>query len=303
MNVWHVSPAKTEALPRPGNSAEKIGPDAVGGDVQIELVDKAATGASAVPFFPRTIRLPHRESSASPALPAGIGDAREEYHLLGLGVRTVSFLRIQVYVVGLYIAASDLSKLQATFVRRAADVDGASALVPSEKDALRQKLLDASESEDAWDTVLREAGVRSVLRIVPTRDTDMAHLRDGWVRAIEGRAGKSERYVRADDEGFGASVADFKKIFSAGGRKIKKGATMLLERDSRGVFRAWVEDKGAESGFERMGEIDDERVARLIWLGYLAGDKVASKAARESVVDGVIEAVGRPVGTIETQVV
>lgn len=52
-----------------------------------------------------------------------------------------------------------------------------------------------------------------------------------------------------------------------------------------------------------LGTIQDERISRLVWMGYLAGQNIASEEARRSVVDGVIEMVERPVGTIETQVV
>lgn len=53
----------------------------------------------------------------------------------------------------------------------------------------------------------------------------------------------------------------------------------------------------------RMGGLEDERISRLVWLGYLAGRNVASEGARQSVVEGVMEIVARPMGTVETQVV
>ncbi|MCJ1327154.1 Altered inheritance of mitochondria protein 18 mitochondrial [Thelotrema lepadinum] len=290
---------------------------------EIEIAGKVATGTSSVPWFPRTIRLPGETGSVSPALPAGVGGKGEEYHLLGLGIRTVSFLRIQVYVVGLYVAASDMAALQAAFVRQAADVEAASTLVPAEKEKLKGMLLDGRDSEVVWDKVLRESGVRSVIRVVPTRNTDWAHLRDGWVRAVEGKGKRKRGDVEAkfgdkgglllagldEDDSFGEAVGRFKAIFSAGGRKaVAKGKAILLERDGKGVLKAWVQgesekERKGEEAFEIMGELRDERVSRSIWLGYLAGDSVASPAARQSVVDGVMEAVGRPVGTLETQVV
>ncbi|KAI4143305.1 MAG: hypothetical protein LQ340_007049, partial [Diploschistes diacapsis] len=152
---YDLPPTKTEAPPTgpPFPAA-----DATGGSTALEVDDKVATGTSSVPYFPKTITLPGREDSKSAALPAGVGDSGEEYHLLGLGVRTVSFLRVQVYVVGLYVAASDMAALQASFVRQAADVEAASALVPSEKERLRGMLLDAKDSEIVWDKLLREAG-------------------------------------------------------------------------------------------------------------------------------------------------
>src|SRR5699024_6165552 len=66
-------------------------------------VDQVETGTSTIPHFPSTIRLPKLldPGSLNPSdevLPSGLED--EEYQLLGLGIRTVSFLSIQVYVVG-----------------------------------------------------------------------------------------------------------------------------------------------------------------------------------------------------------
>lgn len=50
----------------------------------------------------------------------------------------------------------------------------------------------------------------------------------------------------------------------------------------------------------RIGHVQDERISRLIWLGYLAGSKVASEGARKNVVEAVVDLVGRPVGTFNT---
>ena len=54
---------------------------------------------------------------------------------------------------------------------------------------------------------------------------------------------------------------------------------------------------------EVLGRVEDERVARLIWLGYLAGSKVSSPAARDGVVDGCVGFAARPVGSVETRVI
>ncbi|MCJ1289229.1 Altered inheritance of mitochondria protein 18 mitochondrial [Xylographa carneopallida] len=265
-----------------------------------EEVQRVPTGTSSVPSFPQTLSLPGRASSTSPALPVGTGDADEPYQLVGLGIRTVSFLSIQVYVVGLYVARSDIATLQARLVRAAAGTDAASTLVAGEKDALRAALLDPLRSEQLWDGVLREGGIRSVLRIVPTRNTDFAHLRDGWVRGITARSQRPAVGEETfEDEGFGEAVGGFKALFGRGG--VPKGKALMLERGGDGVLGAWVE--GEKGGWERMGEVRDERVGRLVWLGYLGGKKVASEEARRSVVEGVMAFVERPVGTVETQVV
>ena len=277
-------------------------------------IDKVATGTSTIPYFPRKMWLPRsgssRDEGASPALPAGIGIAQEEeYQLLGLGIRKVSLFKIQVYVVGLYVAKSDLGRLQEELVKASVG-SGASTLVQGEKQELRKTLLDGDGSTKIWGEVLKEGGVRSAVRIVPTRNTNFSHLRDGWIRGIDLR-GKGKGY---EDEGFQAAVGDFKAMFGGRG-SVGKGKVLLLGRGADGALRAWVEEEhnlpGAAEGQDStpkqgkmslLGGLKDERVSRLIWMGYLAGQNVASDEAREHVVDGVMDIIERPIGTVETQV-
>ncbi|MCJ1387765.1 Altered inheritance of mitochondria protein 18 mitochondrial [Xylographa bjoerkii] len=308
-----TKPEQCDAPPRRDSSLERgaalVGGVSGGAEVRIagagtarstqEEVEQVPTGTTSVPFFPKTLSLPGSASSTSPALPVGTGDADQPYQLVGLGIRTVSFLSIQVYVVGLYIATADIATLQARLVRAAAGTESASTLVAGEKDELRQALLDPQRSEEVWNGVLKDGGIRSVLRIVPTRNTDFAHLRDGWVRGITARSQRPASGERFEDEGFGEAVGKFKALFGRGG--VGKGKALMLERKGDGALGAWVE--GEKGGWDRMGEVSDERVGRLVWLGYLGGKKVASEGARRSVVEGVMGFVERPVGTVETQVV
>lgn len=307
-----------ELLDAPPNSQR----DALASGARVEIsghdhkqdTDKVPTGTSTIPFFPRSIWLPRSEAASeegkSPALPVGIGAAQEEeeYQLLGLGIRTVSFLRIQVYVVGLYVAKGDMGRLQEELVKAAVG-SGASTLVQGEKENLRKTLLDGEGSTKVWSEVLKEGGVRSAVRIVPTRKTDFSHLREGWIRGINLRGTGKE----FEDEEFKIAVDQFKGMLGGRG-SVGKGKVLLLSRGANGgALRAWVEEdtemvesksptrKGGQMTL--LGTIQDERISRLLWMVYLAGKNTASEDARRSVVDGVIEIVERPVGTIETRVV
>lgn len=217
--VTRSKPQHLDAPPNPGRDALTAGArvEITGKDHHPEDNDTVPTGTSTIPQFPRKIWLPRSGVSgtdgASPALPAGIGAAREEeeYQLLGLGVRKVSLFRIQVYVVGLYVASGDIGRLQEELVRAAVG-SGASTLVQGEKEELKRTLLDGAGSERIWGEVLKEGGVRSAVRVVPTRNTNFAHLRDGWVRGIDAR-GKGGGF---EDGVFRDAVGGFKGLF--GGR-------------------------------------------------------------------------------------
>lgn len=293
-------------LASPNAEGAKIGIIKADGQDEADQVD---TGTTTVPFFPRKIWLPRSDgvnNGKSRALPAGLGavDSEEEYQLLGLGIRTVSFLSIEVYVVGLYVARSDLGKLQEGMVR-AITAPGATTLVEGEKEQLKRTLLDNEGSEKIWDAILKQEGIKSATRIVPTRSTAFGHLRDGWLRGITAR-GKAEKY--SDDPDFQEAVGDFKGIFGGGGAKgMSKGKALLLGRGGNGGLTVWMEREGGVESragtMAALGSVQDERIGRLLWLGYLAGRTVASEGARKNIVEGVMDLVERPIGTVETQVI
>lgn len=261
------------------------------GEEPEEIPDTVKTGASAVPEFPRVLEW--ADNTDVNGKKSG-GKDLVEYQLLGLGVRTVSFLGIQVYVVGLYIATDDIAALQSRMIQRIAR--GASTLVAGEKGELQKMLYDPEEGVKIWEDILKDAGIRTLVRIVPTRNTDFGHLRDAWVRCLTAKAQREgEAY---GDEAFGLAVGEFKKLFNRG--SVPKGKELLLSRDGTGKLVVWYDD--GKTGAQRLGQVDDERVSRAVWLTYLAGKTVASEPARKSIIEGLMEFVERPVGTVATQV-
>lgn len=257
---------------------------------EIELVE---TGTSTIPHFPKTIRIPASS-------PSGVA-SDDEYTLLGLGIRTVSFLSIQVYVVGFYVQTNSLAALQAKMVHHINPT--ASALVAGEKTDLRTALLDGTKSHEIWNMLLSEKDInlKTAFRIVPTRNTDFGHLRDGWVRGITSRMQNAQKLgdQQFSDEGFGLAMKNFKELM-AGKGKAPTGSVLLLTRDSDGTLGLLYQEKSGK--LEDFGKLKDERIARLIWLGYLGGKNVSSEGARNGIVHGVLDLVERPIGSVEAMV-
>ncbi|KJZ77250.1 hypothetical protein HIM_03571 [Hirsutella minnesotensis 3608] len=290
------SPVPTETFKTEAGERRKI---VLHDDEGNEIVP---TGNSVVETFPRLlsvgqVRVPQSSADANPVA-ASVADRQGvEFTLVGLGMRTVTFLGFQVYLVGFYVATQDVARLQQYLVKKINPL--ATTLIPSEKDALRKALLDAAEGEQTWDEMLREAGCRSAFRIMPVRDTDFHHLRDGFVRAVQARSQRDKSY---GDEAFGAALKDFKAIFNHG--SVPKKKELLLFRDAAGNLSVLYGDGDRKKNPQRsvLGQIQDERISRLLWLNYLAGNKVASESARQNIIDGIMEFVERPVGTVATQV-
>ncbi|KAF8744070.1 Chalcone isomerase like, partial [Rhizoctonia solani] len=91
-------------------------------------------------------------------------DGEPKMTLLGLGVRRVSFLGINVYSVGFY---ADLSKVDAKIK------------------LLGQVLRQCKSPEECINLLIQNTSC--ALRIVPTRATSYTHLRDGFIRTIQAR--------------------------------------------------------------------------------------------------------------------
>ena len=218
-------------------------------------------------------------------------------------------MSIQVYVVGMYVRTADISGLQAKLIHLINP--DASTLVPSEKDELKKKLLDPVASKEIWNDLLNAPGMKSAFRISPTRNTDFAHLRDGWKTGIDKRTAEARQEARMlnptaetqyDAEDFGISMRNFMTVFAGG--KAPKGSVMILSRNQQGVldiyFEAQPDDQNKQ--IQHLGTVNDERISRLIWINYLGGAKVSSEAARQGVVDGCISFASRPIGSVETMI-
>lgn len=262
-------------------------------------LDVVPTGTSKVPYFPKTIYIPTT---------AGNNEEDAEYTLIGQGIRSVSFLGVQVYVVGLYVSTSSLNSLQSSLIHHVNPT--ASTLIAGEKDTLKNTLLDPEKSYKLWEQLLKEDGsrIQTAFRVVPVKKTDFQHLRDGWVRGITTRTQEATQRAGAsgatefDDESFGQAMNDFKSLFRGRG-SAPVGSVLLLTRDAAGSLGVLYADREGRGNLERLGELKDERISKLIWLNYLAGKKVSSEPARQDIARGAVALAERPLGTAERKVV
>ncbi|RPA82101.1 hypothetical protein BJ508DRAFT_414353 [Ascobolus immersus RN42] len=281
------------------------------------------TGTSHVPHIPSKLYLPSQteKSHVGTAIPE---DAAGEYVLVGHGIRTVSFMKIQVYVLGLYIHKDDLSIVQKHLLSELSSaIDSPTTITTAtrgEREKLAEVLNGVTGEEDAIVAMNKllvpgENGraVRSLWRITPTRNTDFSHLRDGFVRQITARLALLRPVPdEVQEEGLSQALNEFKAIFTGYRKQAKKGNTLMMIRGSDGGLSVVFDGSGRTDGFlgykdgdvEFLGRLgaSGEGIGRALALCYLAGKGVSSEEARGRVVEGLCAMVERPVGTAEGMV-
>jgi len=189
---------------------------------EVTTIDPATSLA-----FPNTLRV----QSKSP-LP--------EFTLVGVGVRTVSFLGIKVYSVGFY---ADLQNPNLKISRSA---------TPDEK----------------IEHIIRNT--TCALRIVPTRSTSYSHLRDGFMRALQARMVLCrQRGLLPQEEEFEAQspLRKFKSMFPN---------TALAKHIPLDVILLAPEPKQPRTLIVRdLGAVQNDWVAREFVMAYFEGSGIS----------------------------
>ncbi|TFK23085.1 hypothetical protein FA15DRAFT_688054 [Coprinopsis marcescibilis] len=171
--------------------------------------------------------------------------------LVGLGVRTVSFLGIKVYSVGFY-----------------ADLSNVNLKIPKDMDP-EDKIREIVKNTDC------------VVRIVPTRSTSYTHLRDAFIRALQGRLviAKKEGTLSEEQEQAAASpIRKLKSIFPNSPLAKHTPLDMYLAAPVPGRPRALV--------FRDLGAIENDWVSTELVLHYFEGDG-PSPPLKKSVLDNL----------------
>ncbi|KAG0273391.1 hypothetical protein BGZ95_010797 [Linnemannia exigua] len=182
--------------------------------------------------------------------------------LLGLGVRKITFLKVQVYVAGLYAKASDLDDHNSRF-RALPEVQ-------------KFQRTDAASSDTAFRAIVQNP-IELVLRIVPVRNTNGPHLRDGFTRNLT-QAAKQQKLNDIENEDAMKGIIEFKNLFPKG--KINAGQAMLFKKSPDGSM-------SIELDGEVLGSTRNTWLIESFFLGYLQGDNPISGKARDSIAQGI----------------
>ncbi|RSH78888.1 uncharacterized protein EHS24_001811 [Apiotrichum porosum] len=187
--------------------------------------------------------------------------------LVGLGVRTVSFLSFKVYSAGFYVndyvLRNSLHSLPGWSNFSATEITGPAG------EGMIQALLDSPADV--------------AVRIVPFRNTDFSHLRDGFTRTLLARQ-KIQRQqgllTPADDERIATSLQALKAMFPTG--SVPKGNELIVTRSRDGKF-------GLEYKGKVLGTVADKWLADNMVLAYFDAKNSISPPLRASVAEGLEE--------------
>ncbi|KAI0786077.1 chalcone-flavanone isomerase-domain-containing protein [Abortiporus biennis] len=175
--------------------------------------------------FPNTLKI----QSKSP-LPT--------FTLLGVGVRTVSFLGLKVYSVGLYV------------------------------DLTNPNIPKGATPEETLDYLVRNCAC--VLRIMPTRSTSYSHLRDGFVRTLQARTQLCrQRGLLSNEEehGIQSPLRKFKSMFPNTPLTKHTPLDILLLAPEPGQPRSLI--------VRDLGAVQNDWLAREFFLAYFEGDGIS----------------------------
>lgn len=211
------------------------------------------------------------------------------FSLLGYGTRKVTFLKFKVYGLGIYIADEDIRKvpvvLDLRFLSSITDADPSK----SHQENLAIALKDPKMSEILINNLL-DANIKFIVRIVPLRDTDFNHLRDGFVKSCVRNQLVKEQAPEQLDHG----ISEIRDIFKKYRSKCPKNHEFLVETDDQGKTTFIYKNYGKHPEKQKLkekvelGTVSEPIVSKALLLNYIAGSSPISEEARLKCVEKLV---------------
>ncbi|KAJ8660300.1 hypothetical protein O0I10_003757 [Lichtheimia ornata] len=199
------------------------------------------------------------EPSTKLSFPINLQTDSDWKRLVGLGPRTVSFLGINVYVLGLYMRSQDIGMLKTLKGWEQFD---------------KEEFL----SKETMAMTLLEQPMDVTIRIVPARGTNMQHLRDGFTRSLLQRMRDQSHDMSEEKEReVMKAIQEFKSQFPLS--NVKKGTEFVFTKTRDGGLKMEYEGKD-------LGTVNNAWLAKNFVMGYLNPTTPASEVARQDIAKG-----------------
>ncbi|KAG8911314.1 hypothetical protein FRC00_006716 [Tulasnella sp. 408] len=178
--------------------------------------------------------------------------------LLGVGIRTVSFLKMQVYAVGFY---ADLTRV---------DFQASACLCDS------RHTMGLKTPEEKLEYLIRNKSV--AVRIVAVRNTSFHHLRDAYIRTLNARLGvlrkeNKDTLTVEQEDAVQDSLQALKSTFPPSSLPKKVPFYMVLPAPSTSPVTRLLSIPTLN------GKIENTWVAEELFRNYFAGDGPSPKQA------------------------
>lgn len=235
------------------------------------------------------------------ALPMTVKEPLQtNYDLIGYGIREVSFLKFKVYALGLYIAHDDVplvsSILNSKFLESFYEDD-----VNSEnQNKKHSENLSVALSDPNVSNILIKnlisSGVRFTARICAIRNTDLSHLRDGFIRTIKNNP-NYKKIMKEKDQNEANRVIhgldELRDVFNSAKVSARKNSLVYMEIDENQYIRVSVQtaDKNGKHNEPRfIGTVHEPLVTELLFESYLGAEKPLVKSVQETCKNSLVTA-------------
>ncbi|KAI5476375.1 lactoylglutathione lyase Glo1 [Pseudohyphozyma bogoriensis] len=205
--------------------------------------------------------------------------------LVGTGVRTVSFLSVRVYAVGLYIGEQAMEGVRSGTIKGFEDYRPTKMFPPFPKAVTGEP---APLVGEALVAQVLDTRTDAAVMIIPLRSTSLTHLRDAFGRALVARIKLphvADKLSPDALESATAALTDLRNLFP--NKALPKGSpcTVLLNGSKGALTFTTTEAKDA-SKVEVLGTINDLTLSRQLFLSYFSDGGVISEELRASVAKG-----------------
>lgn len=205
------------------------------------------------------------------------------YSLLTYGVRAVTFLKFNVYGLGIYVSDQDLIKIPKVFnsaflSKYMIDQDPNK----THKQNLTVALKDPKTSLNLISDLL-DSEIAMIVKITPIRNTDFNHLKDGLSKST-----MSHPDAKTHSEEMSKGIDEFKNAFTVKG-SVPKNDDLFIKKNRDNTLELFHQKKTGE--IKKLGVCNNPLVGKCLFAKYLSVPKPLSPSAQEMFVEKVVELV------------
>lgn len=207
-------------------------------------------------------------------------------------------------MLGLYIAKDDLNKIPEILNSKFIDNFFEDINKTESIDIHRENLLNALNNPKISNILIKNllsSGVRFTARICAIRNTDLSHLRDGFIRTIKNNP-NFKIYMNSNNEfdkdKISKGLDDLRDIFNSVKMSAKKNSLVFMEIDENQFLRVTVEtiSNNKNKNNKRndpilLGVVKEPLITELLFESYAGAEKPLIKSVQSLTAENIVKLV------------